>query len=572
MVANNYLDEGRPHKVVIELIALGFTGKLLKWWNNCLTEESKEEIKQAVQKDEEGLPIFDEHLGRGIPDGVNTLIYTTIKHFVGKPSNITSRIYDQLRNPRCRTLGDYRWYEDVFTTRVLYRSDCNSPFWKEKFINGLPKLFREKANKSKAKYEVGNFCTQYDLPPIAPSKRKSKLRGKESPEISHRRKTASRYYRKQQFNEDDFCKKGKPSRSKSTGKYEKPTKVSGKCFKCGKKGLFSKECRSKAKSLINTLVSDQTSKDEIFKLLELDHIENLEKIHDRFSKSKEEEPSFQNLPEEPKSTSTLKKISVNNPTYSTSQTKNPELRTRGKLLYRTILKTKGSQNSRLKCMKDILSKEDNEGVYTDSLYSTKTILNILHSVYMIENNGLFQRTLKTLEILLVNVEARNEAITSHITSLLSGKEEVHSKDKTVLMGTDYARLSLKTQVSLRSAVANSPTEIQVSILGSKVMFEYIDQWFKHFKVLVTTPYPDPTELDDIEDIFAQLRWEECFGTSLRVNEKEHPFPSLLINYEDGPNEEDEMGPHWLSTMFEYGFVKAIKLTNHNQVSQFPQII
>ncbi|KAK9989628.1 hypothetical protein SO802_029867 [Lithocarpus litseifolius] len=49
-------------------------------------------------------------------------------------------------------------------------------------------------------------------------------------------------------------------------------------------------------------------------------------------------------------------------------------------------------------------------------------------------------------------------------------------------------------------------------------------------------------------------------------------PSLLINYEDGPDEENEMGPYWLSRMFEYGFVKEIKLTSHNQVSQFPQVI
>ena len=83
----------------------------------------------------------------------------------------------------------------------MHRSDYNSPFWKEKFINGLPRLFGEKfkeilcnllgvidydnltyedissvicsegmkmcrdmkiqsqASKSKAKYEVGNFCT-----------------------------------------------------------------------------------------------------------------------------------------------------------------------------------------------------------------------------------------------------------------------------------------------------------------------------------------------------------------------------------------------------------------------------
>ena len=104
-----------------------------------------------------------------------------------------------MSNLRCKNLGEYRWYEDVFTTRVMHRSDCNSPFWKEKFINGLPRLFGEKvkealstllgvidyddltygdisstirsegiklckdlkiqSSKSKAKYEVGNFCT-----------------------------------------------------------------------------------------------------------------------------------------------------------------------------------------------------------------------------------------------------------------------------------------------------------------------------------------------------------------------------------------------------------------------------
>ena len=42
-------------------------------------------------------------------------------------------------------------------------------------------------------------------------------------------------------------------------------------LKCGKKGHFQKECKAKAKTLINTLTSDQTSKQEIFKLLDLDH-------------------------------------------------------------------------------------------------------------------------------------------------------------------------------------------------------------------------------------------------------------------------------------------------------------
>jgi len=31
MVANNYLNEGRPHTEVVEVLVLGFIGKLLSW-------------------------------------------------------------------------------------------------------------------------------------------------------------------------------------------------------------------------------------------------------------------------------------------------------------------------------------------------------------------------------------------------------------------------------------------------------------------------------------------------------------------------------------------------------------
>ena len=161
----------------------------------------------------------------------------------------------------------------------MHRSDCNSLFWKEKFINGLPRLFGEKvketlsttlgvidydnltygdisstirsegmkmcrdlkiqsqASKSKAKYKVGNFCIQYGLPSIIP-KRKSKFREKGFFEKSHRRRTTIKYYRKQKFKADDFYKKRK---SKSTGK--PISKASGKCFNCEKRGHFRTECK-----------------------------------------------------------------------------------------------------------------------------------------------------------------------------------------------------------------------------------------------------------------------------------------------------------------------------------------
>ena len=97
------------------------------------------------------------------------------------------------------------------------------------------------------------------------------------------------------------------------------------------------------------------------------------------------------------------------------------------------------------------------------------------------------------------------------------------------MGTNYARLNLKTQSLLRSVIANLLTEIQYFILESKAMFRSFDLWFEYFKTLVTTAIPDPANSNDLSDILEQADWEEHFGISLGVYEKKHPFPSLLVN-------------------------------------------
>ena len=117
------------------------------------------------------------------------------------------------------------------------------------------------------------------------------------------------------------------------------------------------------------------------------------------------------------------------------------------------------------------------------------------------------------------------------------------------MDIDYARLSLKTQSLFRSSVANLPTDIQFRILESEAMFTSFDLWSKYFKKLVTATIPDPDELDEADNIFIQLDWEEHFGTSLRVYEKKHPFPGLLINYDDDSyvdvddSDDDDMDPN-----------------------------
>ncbi|KAK7860197.1 hypothetical protein CFP56_042159, partial [Quercus suber] len=91
-----------------------------------------------------------------------------------------------------------------------------------------------------------------DLPPTLP-KRKSKHRDKETSNHPYRSKTKSKVYRKQKYSEEDSYKK---SKSKSIGKFI--PKASGKCFTCGQKGHPRKKCQAKAKSLTNTLISNQT--------------------------------------------------------------------------------------------------------------------------------------------------------------------------------------------------------------------------------------------------------------------------------------------------------------------------
>jgi len=110
MVINAYMTSHSLTDLdIVDLLTTGFSGTLSNWWDDKhLTQESKTQIKTAVKIDDDGTPVLND--GKQLPDGVNTLIYTIIKHFVGTPSNITARISDYLNNLRCPSMSDYRWY------------------------------------------------------------------------------------------------------------------------------------------------------------------------------------------------------------------------------------------------------------------------------------------------------------------------------------------------------------------------------------------------------------------------------------------------------------------------------
>ena len=41
-------------------------------------------------------------------------------------------------------MSDYRWYKEVYFAKVHSITDCNQPYWKERFLNGLPKVFSQR--------------------------------------------------------------------------------------------------------------------------------------------------------------------------------------------------------------------------------------------------------------------------------------------------------------------------------------------------------------------------------------------------------------------------------------------
>ena len=79
MVENSYLvKQSLSHHEVVELIIFGFTSSLRQWWEKNLTEEDRDLIHYAVQHEEAGYPIFDETIGQGVSDGINTIFRSSI--------------------------------------------------------------------------------------------------------------------------------------------------------------------------------------------------------------------------------------------------------------------------------------------------------------------------------------------------------------------------------------------------------------------------------------------------------------------------------------------------------------
>ncbi|GAV79866.1 LOW QUALITY PROTEIN: zf-CCHC domain-containing protein, partial [Cephalotus follicularis] len=249
-----------------------------KLQNETSSNQTTQEINKIIEQNN----YTNNTNNETIEDAVSTLIYNIANYFVGNPTYLKDRTADQLSNLRCKKLQDF-WYKDTFMTKVLTREDANQPYWKEKFITGLPTLFAEKIkNKYREKHkgvvpyekltygDIVSTITKtgleicYDIKMSKQIKRDSKTYKKElrdfctqfgyetfkppPSENLQKPKIDRKNYYKKQFEKPEYYRK--PNKRKThfkTNKFQKsnndfPKTNSVICYNCSKTGHIAKYC------------------------------------------------------------------------------------------------------------------------------------------------------------------------------------------------------------------------------------------------------------------------------------------------------------------------------------------
>ncbi|GAV92401.1 zf-CCHC domain-containing protein [Cephalotus follicularis] len=297
MVSNAHKIRHNSDKAVANILIAGFTGQIKGWWDNVLPTQQQIEILEAIQVNELKEPILNND-NETIEDVVSILIYNIANYFVGDPTYLKYRTADQLSNLRCRKLQNFWSYKDTFMIKFLTREDANQPYWKEKFITGLPTLFAEKIkNKYREKHkgvvpyekltygdivsicydikmskqikkdsktykkELGDFCTQFGYetfkPPLSKNLQKQKLWRKN--------------YYKRQFEKSEYYRKPNRRKTHFKNKFQKPNNDFPKldsttCYNCGKPGHIARYC--KIRKQIKKLDLTEDHRNQLFRIID----------------------------------------------------------------------------------------------------------------------------------------------------------------------------------------------------------------------------------------------------------------------------------------------------------------
>ena len=113
MVATTYLTDNDDHNAA-QLLISGFFGTLRSWWDNCLNDSERKFLQTSKNDERE-------------QNAVHGIIYAITKHFVGDPRILQEKSSEIFQNIR-RTLSDFRWYHDVFISKVMIRDDARAPY------------------------------------------------------------------------------------------------------------------------------------------------------------------------------------------------------------------------------------------------------------------------------------------------------------------------------------------------------------------------------------------------------------------------------------------------------------
>ncbi|KAK2980152.1 hypothetical protein RJ640_000895 [Escallonia rubra] len=121
---------GESEAIIARYLIAGFTGQLRGWWDFYLTPTDQNNILNSIKIEPNGNPILINE--QPLSDAVTTLVTAITKHFIGNASTVLERGRELLINLRCPTLTHFRWYKDVFLSKLYQRSDAQQDFWKER--------------------------------------------------------------------------------------------------------------------------------------------------------------------------------------------------------------------------------------------------------------------------------------------------------------------------------------------------------------------------------------------------------------------------------------------------------